>query len=51
MKIPEWLRLRNDERSAVTKSEILKDVRRQTDQKLKHQDARKAEQETAEKKN
>ena len=51
MKMPMWLQLRSGEKSSVTKSENLRDVRRRTDQRLKQQDAQKEERETAEKKN
>jgi hypothetical protein len=46
-----WLRLRSDEKSSATKSENLKDMRRQTDQRLKQQDFQKEERDEAEKKN
>jgi len=38
---PKWLRLRSGEQSSVPKSETLKNVRRQTDQKLKQQNTQK----------
>ena len=39
MKKPRWLKWQSGEKSSVSKSENLKNVRRQTDQKLKQQDA------------
>jgi hypothetical protein len=51
VKKPMWLQLRSGEKSSVTKSENLKVVRRQADQRLKQQEARKDERDTAEKKN
>jgi len=51
MKKPMWLQLRSGEKSSVTKSENLKNVRRQTDQRLKQQGAQKEELDKAEKKN
>jgi len=41
---PKWLRLRSGEQSSVPKSETLKNVRRQTDQKLKQQNTQKEQQ-------
>jgi hypothetical protein len=48
---PMWLQWRSREKSRVSKSENLKNVRRQTDQRLKQQDAQKEERSNAEKKN
>jgi hypothetical protein len=39
VKKPRWLKWQSGEKSSVSKSENLKNVRRQTDQKLKQQDA------------
>jgi hypothetical protein len=46
-----WLQWQSGEKSSVTKSENLKSVRRQTDKKLKQQDAQTKQQDDAEKKN
>jgi hypothetical protein len=45
VKLPIWLQLRSGEQSSVTKSETLKEVRRQTDQRLKQQHVQKEERE------
>ena len=47
MKKPKWLRWE----SSDTKSDDLKKVRRQTDQRMKQQDAQKEQRDEAEKKN
>jgi hypothetical protein len=49
VKKPKWLQWRSAEKSSVSKSENLKNVRRQTDQSMKQQDAQK-ERDEAEKK-
>jgi hypothetical protein len=41
MKIPRWLRWRSGEKTSVTKSDNLKKMRQQTDQRLKQQAAQK----------
>jgi len=46
-----WLQWQSGEKSRVSKSENLKDVRRQTDQRLKQQDAQKEERDKAVTKN
>jgi hypothetical protein len=51
VKKPKWLKWQSGEKSSVSKSENLKNVRRQTDQKLKQQDAQKERRDEAEKKN
>jgi hypothetical protein len=38
-----WLQLRSGKKSSATESEILKDVRRQTEQRLQQQHAEKEE--------
>ena len=50
MKKPRWLQWRRGEKSNVSKSETLKNVRRQTDQRMKQQDAQKERRDEAEKK-
>jgi hypothetical protein len=47
MKKPKWLRWESSE----TKSDHLKEVRRQTDQRMKQQEAQKEQRDEAEKKN
>lgn len=51
MKRPKWLRGRSGEKSSVSKSENLKNVRRKTDQRMKQQDAQKKQRDEVEKKN
>jgi hypothetical protein len=51
MKIPRWLRWRSGEKTGVTKSDNLKKMRQQTDQRLKQQAAQKEQRQETEKKN
>jgi hypothetical protein len=51
MKIPRWLRWRSGEKTNVTKSDNLKKMRQQTDQRLKQQAAQKEQRQETEKKN
>ena len=46
MKRPRWMQRRGGETSSDTKSETLKKVRRETDQRLKQWDARKEQRDT-----
>jgi hypothetical protein len=48
--MPKWLRWRSVEKPSVTKSEKLKNVRRQTDQRMKQQSAKKERRDEAEQK-
>jgi hypothetical protein len=50
VKKPKWLRWGSGEESSVTKSEKLKNVRRQTDQRMKQQSAKKEQRDEAEQK-
>jgi len=50
MKKPRWLTMAKREKSSVSKSDNLKNVRRQTDQRMKQQDAQKRRRDEAEKK-
>jgi hypothetical protein len=50
VKKPKWLRWRSEEKPSVTKSEKLKNVRRQTDQRMKQQNAKKERRDEAEQK-
>jgi hypothetical protein len=50
VKKPKWPRWRRGEKSSFTKSENLKSVRRQTDQRLKQQVVQKEQRDEAEKK-
>jgi hypothetical protein len=51
MKIPRWLRWRSREKASVTKSDNLKKMRQQTDQRLKQQVAQKEQRQEIEKRN
>jgi hypothetical protein len=50
VKKPKWLRWGSGEKPSVSRSENLKKVRRQTDQRMKQQDTQKNRQDSAEKK-
>jgi len=51
MKIPRWLCWRSGEKTSVTKSDNLKKMRQQTDQRLKQRAAQKEQRQETEKKN